>query len=148
MYALNVIESVIVILNVCCIESISCQLFGPVPGLTACSVQYDYMHSKLLGSDMVFHGSCLWLLCYASLPNAPKANLEICWKDILSTYKEKGIVERYRGMTKRTLFNRKKGGPKLKGRAAQIQAFAQPMQALWSKHALAGVEFHRKIQPG
>jgi len=95
---------------------------------------------------MVFFGSCLWLLCYAILPKSPKANLDTCWEDILKTYKEKGIVERYRGMTKLTLFNRKKGGPKLKGRAAQIQAFAEPMQFLWAKHSSPDVDVHRKIK--
>ena len=74
---------------------------------------------------MVFFGSCLWLLCYAILPKSPKANLDTCWEDILKTYKEKGTVERYRGM---------------------IQAFAEPMQVLWAKHSSPDVDVHRKIK--
>ena len=34
----------------------------------------------------------------------------------------------------------------MKGRAAQIQAFAEPMQFLWAKHSSPDVDVHRKIK--
>ena len=54
-------------------------------------------------------------------------------------------MERYRGMTKLSLFMRKKGGPKLKGRAAQVQHLAAPLCALWQSKMNPHVEVHRKI---
>ena len=116
-----------------------------VPGLTAVNTAYDYMHSKFLGVDMVTFGSVFFLLCFHILPQSPKQNLQECWKFILKFYKEHKIVERYRGMSKLTLFMKKKGGPKLKGRASQVQNVAAPLQALWAKHMNPHVETHRKI---
>ena len=39
----------------------------------------------------------------------------------------------------------KKGGPKLKRKAAQVQHFAAPLQALWAKHMNPAVEIHGKL---
>ena len=123
-----------------------CVLFQKLSGLTAVATSYDWMHAKLLGTDMVFHGSCLWILCNEVLPHTPSENLQICWQKILSVYKEKKIVERYRGMSKLSLFQRKKGGPKLKGRAAQVAAIAEPMLALWLQHMDKTSEQHKQIR--
>ena len=124
----------------------TCVLFQKLPGMTAVATCYDWMHAKLLGTDMVFHGSCLWLLCHELLPEAPLQNLQTCWQKILSVYKEKHIVERYRGMNKLSLFKRKSGGPKLKGRAAQIAAIAEPMLALWTDFMDTEDEKHKQIR--
>ena len=123
-----------------------CVLFQKLPGMTAVAASYDWMHAKLLGTDMVFHGSCLWLLCYEILPEAPLQNLQTCWQKILSVYKEKQIVERYRGMNKLSLFKRKSGGPKLKGRAAQVAATAEPMLSLWEEHMDDALQQHKQVR--
>ena len=122
-----------------------CMLFQKVPGLTGVATSYDWMHAKLLGTDMVFHGSCLWLLCHEMLPDQPLDKLQICWQKILAVYKEKKIVERYRGMNKLSLFQRKSGGPKLKGRAAQVAALAEPMLALWLQYMDKTSQQHKQI---
>ena len=114
--------------------------------MTAVATSYDWMHAKLLGTDMVFHGSCLWLLCHELLPGNPLDNLTTCWNKILSVYTEKNILERYRGMTKLSLFQRKSGGPKLKGRAAQIASMAEPMLSLWSDFMNNADHQHRQIR--
>ena len=95
---------------------------------------------------MVFHGSCLWLLCHELLPGTPLENLQICWQKILAVYKDKNISERFRGMNKLSLFQRKQGGPKLKGRAAQVSALAEPMLALWLDHMDSTNNQHKQIR--
>ena len=124
----------------------TCVLFQKLPALTAVATSYDWMHAKLLGTDMVFHGSCLWLLCYEILEEAPLQNLQTCWQKILAVYKEKHIVERYRGMNKLSLFKRKSGGPKLKGRAAQVAAIAEPMLLLWEENMDHSSFQHKQIR--
>ena len=47
------------------------------------------MHSKYLGTDMVFLASCLWLLCYRILPDSPLQNLKACWDKVLEVRKKK-----------------------------------------------------------
>lgn len=86
----------------------SCILFETVPKLTACNTSYDLMHCKFLGSDQVVFGSCVYLLCFAILDQTPLQNLRECWNFILQYYKDHQIVERYRGMTKLSLFMKKR----------------------------------------
>lgn len=109
----------------------SCDLFSFLPGLTACATSYDFMHSEYLGTDMVFLASCLWLLCYRILPDSPLQNFKACWDKVLEVCKKKQIHDRYRGWNNFGVFVRKKGGPKFKGRAAQVAALAEPMLDLW-----------------
>ena len=125
----------------------SCPLFQQLPGLSAVAVCYDFMHCKYLGTDMVFLASCLWLLCYKILPDAsPLANLQACWTKISAVYKEEKISDRYRGMSKLSIFERKKGGPKLKGRASQVASLAVPMFHLWVENMDAANPLHKNNQ--
>lgn len=94
---------------------------------------------------MVAYGSCLFLLTHFMLPQTPLQNLQTCWKFILESYKRHGIQERYRGMNKLSLFKRKQGGPKLKGRAAQVQNLALPLAELWEKYMNPHLAIHKKI---
>lgn len=95
---------------------------------------------------MIVAGSVLYLLCFHTLGETPLKNLQTCWKFLLESYKELGITERYRGMRKLTMFCKKKGGPKLKGRAAQVQNIARPLLALWEKYMSPHLEIRKKIR--
>ena len=128
------------------VDKSPCGLFQHLPGCTAVAVAYDFMHSKYLGTDMVFIGSCLWLLCHKILPKTALENLQTCWVCINEVYKAQQIVSRYRGMNKLTLFQRKKGGPKIKGRAAQVASLAEPLFVLWGRHMDATNLLHKKIK--
>ena len=121
-----------------------CSIFQD--GLTALSCHFDYMHCKYLGVDQIAFGSIMELLTVHMLPNSPKDNLQTCWQHILASYKSLGITERYRGMKKLTLFQRKKQAPKLKGRAKQIAALGEPLLALWEAHMNPAIEVHAKIR--
>ena len=127
-----------------CSERPQCSLF--CNGLTALNVHYDYMHAKYLGTDTIGFGSIMELLTVHMMPHAPLANLGVCWDHILASYKRLKVTERYRGMRKMTMFQRKNKCPKLKGRAGQIAAFGEPLLALWESHMNDGLELHRKIR--
>ncbi|CAJ1345031.1 unnamed protein product [Effrenium voratum] len=51
-------------------------------GVTACSVAYDYMHLKYLGSDQYSFGAVLTLLVYHVLPADPEENVVQIWDEI------------------------------------------------------------------
>ena len=127
-------------------EKSSCPLFGGIQGLTALNCSFDYMHCKYLGVDMIQFGSVLFLMVYHILPSSPLDNVKTCWKHILQSYKELGVVERYRGMRKLSLFTRKTGPPKLKGRASQIAALGQPLLKLWLTFMNHNLDSHKKIK--
>ena len=111
------------------------------------NVHFDYMHTKYLGVDAVAFGSIFHLLCHYVLPHDdPKKNLNLRWQHISAAYKKYSITERYRGMRKLTLFDRKKGGPKLKGRAGQIAVLGQPLLCLWEHFMNSELEVHCKVQ--
>ena len=48
-------------------------------------------------------------------------------------------------MAKLSLFMRKKGGPKLKGRASQVQNLAVPLLELWASCMSSSIEIHKKV---
>lgn len=49
-------------------------------------------------------------------------------------------------MSKLSIFERKKGGPKLKGRSAQVASLAIPMFHLWVEHMDLDNVLHKKIK--
>ena len=112
----------------------TCVLAQKLPVMTAVATSYDWCMRSFLeqtwSSMALACGSCVMKCCQKQ----PLQNLQTCWQKILSVYKEKHIVERYRGMNKLSLFKRKSGGPKLKGKAAQVAALAEPMLSLWEQH--------------
>ena len=76
-------------------------------GITALNCSMDYIHCKYLGLDSISYGSTMQLLTVHMLPGSPFQSLQVCWQYILASYKSMGIVERYRGMRKLILFQRK-----------------------------------------
>ncbi|CAE7252460.1 unnamed protein product [Symbiodinium sp. CCMP2592] len=113
---------------------------------SALSCHMDYMHTKYLGLDPLGFGSVLSLLVNFVLPDSPLANLRCVWEHLLSSYKALKIVERFRGMRKLSLFQRKKLPPKLKGRAMQIQALGEPLLLCWQNFMNKDLEIHLKIE--
>ena len=128
-------------------EKSKCPLFAEVEGLTAMSTSYDYMHCKHIGTDTVQFGSILHLLVFTMVSHQePLINLQICWKFIVEEYKRLNIEDRYRTFRKLSMFERKKGGPKLKGRACQVVSLGRPLLALWCKYMNEHLEIHKKVR--
>ena len=63
-----------------------------------------------------------------------------------AAYTNKKILDRYRGWNKLSIFERKKGGPKLKGRAAQVAALAEPVLELWQTFMDPADPGHKQIK--
>jgi hypothetical protein len=117
------------------------ELFS-IPGVSGVTVALDYMHSKYLGSDQYQFGSVLYVLCYMVLPNQPKQNLSQCWASILSFYKENNTKHRYQNITKLTMFIRKSGVIKLRGKAAEMKCFSAAILHIWQLYMNDSLEIH------
>lgn len=123
----------------------TCKLFNSI-GVTACTVALDYMHSKYLGSDQYQFGSVFYLLCFIMLPKSPKQNLEDCWSFIKGYYQTHNTKHRYASIEKLSMFVRKKGGPKLRGKAGEVKGLGPAMLALWESNMNADLEVHKQIR--
>ncbi len=77
----------------------------------------DYMHLKYLGCDQQMFGSVFILLVYDVLPGTPQANLDECWEFIQDYYKAHNTAYQYQYLNKLTMFVRKTGYTKLRGKS-------------------------------
>ena len=99
-------------------------------------VHFDYMHCKFLGSDQYLFGSILYLLTHHLMPDEdPKENLQALWGWILQWYEENQVLvsKRFRHLDKLTMYVKKKGPPKLRGKAIEIKNFGPVMLAVWQE---------------
>ena len=117
-----------------------------LPGVTICTVALDYMHCKYLGSDQYMFGSVLALLIYHMLPDTPQRNLEYCWSKLKRFFKTSGTKKHFRYLNKLTMVKKKKGFPKLRGKAAEIKAFGPALLHLWKTHMNSELGVHRSIK--
>lgn len=122
----------------------ACRLFQ-TPGITAVSVAPDYMHSKYLGADQYVYGSVFYILCYMVLPGAALENLLVCWNFIKTYYRNFDTKHKFQSIQKLSMFLRKSGGVKLRGKAAEIKGLAPVMLALWEMYMNHSLDIHKKI---
>lgn len=97
-------------------------------------IHYDYMHCKFLGSDQYLFGSILYLITHHEMPDEdPRVNLVGLWGWISQWYIESGYPasKRYRHLDKLSMYVKKKGPPKLRGKAIEIKHFGPVLQAVW-----------------
>ena len=121
-----------------------CPLFGAI-GVTACSVMLDWMHVKYLGNDQYVYASIFHLLCFVMLPQSPLQNLLSIWEEMKALYKSLNITHRYHYFNRLTMFQRKSGPPKLRGKAAEVHHLHKVMLQLWLKHCNQQLAVHRQI---
>ena len=122
----------------------TCPLFQAI-GVTACSVQLDWLHAKYLGNDQYVYASIFHLLCYVILPGSALSNLQQVWEDMKSLCKTLGVVHRYHYFNRLTMFQRKSGPPKLRGKGSEVHHLHQVMLHLWQKHYNHSISVHRQI---
>ena len=104
------------------------------------------MHNVYLGWQMHCYGSVLTLLTEDLLPKDCLANLKTVAAWIRAFQKTSGAKHRYRHkLDKVSMFKKKKGFPKLKGRAADIRSLDQTMYMLWQQHRHPGDTQHAQI---
>lgn len=111
-----------------------CKLFDCC-NLSSLSIALDYMHNVYLGWQMHCYGSVLTLLTEDLLPEDCLANLKTVAAWIRAFQKNSATKHPYRHkLDKVSMFKKKKGFPKLKGRAADIRGLDQTMYMLWQQH--------------
>ncbi|CAE7343817.1 unnamed protein product [Symbiodinium sp. CCMP2592] len=117
-----------------------------IPGVSALQIACDYMHSKYLGTDQVQFGSVLSLLCYdVMLEGSPELNLAACWRFIREFCRVHQTPVRYRSMGRLTIFTRRTGGPKLRGKAGELRYFGEVLLALWTTYCNDELLIHKQV---
>ena len=122
-----------------------CGLFS-VPGISATTVALDWMHNKYLGIDQYQFGSVLYMLCFMVLPAGPNENLATCWAHIQQFYKARSTSNRYQSISKLSMFLRKTGVIKLRGKAGELKGVGPAILDLWQSKMNPALEIHVKIQ--
>lgn len=104
------------------------------------------MHVKYLGADQYLYGSCLHLLCFCILPGTPIENLAVIWTWMQAYYQQHKPATRYRQFSKLTMFQKKNGIPKLRGKASEVKAFGPVLLAMWRHFMNKGNTIHKQIR--
>lgn len=121
-----------------------CKLFA-IPHVTGMNVFLDYLHIKYLGSDQYQFAGVLWLLCFVVKGSTPAINLNSIWSRMQFWYQELQVKHRYHYFNRLTMFVRKTGAMKLRGRGAEVQGLTQALLKIWEEERNSGVEVHRII---
>ena len=116
-----------------------------VPGVTALNVCYDYMHCKFLGTDQVLFGGCLYILCNHCMDGSPDENVLVLWEELKSFQKSSSVRHPCKFLGRTSMFTRKKGPHKLRGKAAEVSCFGPSMLHLWELYSNQDDPWHKKI---
>ena len=76
---------------------------------------------------------------------SPLKNLQYLDQLIQQFYVENPSSTKYRHMSKLTMFMRKSGGPKLRGKAIEIRSFGPAILSLWQQFHNPGLQIHKYI---
>ena len=107
----------------------------------------DFMHTMHLGWLQHFFGSVIHLLVYYLLEGEPLDNLQFVYNYIKQHQKKNQAKHPYKmKLDKLTMFQPKKGYPKLRGRAADIAGLAHCLHDLWQEQMQAGDEWHARVR--
>jgi hypothetical protein len=80
------------------------------------------------------------------LPDSPPQNLLTCWDYIKGHYAANNAKNRYGSITKLSMFVRKSGVIKLRGKAAELKGLCFPLFELWKVYMNQNLSIHRKIK--
>ena len=117
-----------------------------IPSVTGCSVGLDYLHVKYLGSDQYTFASVFFLMVHWILPHEqPELNLQFVWSRMQQLYQALGVDHRYHYFNRMTMFMRKTGPPKLRGRGAEVKGLCPVILALFQELHNPFLETHRQI---
>lgn len=121
-----------------------CFLFS-IPNLSACNIMLDYLHCKYLGSDQYQYGGLLYYMTYFLLPEAAWSNLQCIWSKIKFYYKELKVKHQYHYFNRLTMYVRKTGPPKLRGRGAEVLGLGKVLLHIWRDLHNPSIEIHRML---
>ena len=119
-----------------------------LPGVTALTVCLDYMHAKYLGFDQYVFGSVLYLVVFYIMSGGvdPQANLNRVWQMIQKYYRDNNTPCRYQYLNKITMFKRKSGFPKLRGKAGEIKYLGAALLDVFEQVMNPVLGIHKKIK--
>ena len=127
--------------------STNCKIFA-LPGVTSLNIALDYMRCMFLGWLQFVYGSVLHVLVHTAMPDDQLTNLRNIQSFIKEHQSANNIPHRYRQPLKKlTMFQPKKGYPKLRGRAADIKGLHSTMVSMWrtfgQNHNVADRQFQQ-----
>ena len=123
-----------------------CSLFK-LPGMTSMSIALDLMHNFYLGWLQYFFGSVFWLLCFECLDLAPLSNLHTIWNFIKEAQQGDNSRHKYRHrLDKLSMFVKKTGFPKLKGRASDIRGLDKALLSCWQQFMIPENMQHKQVE--
>lgn len=123
-----------------------CSLFK-LPGMTSMSIALDLMHNFYLGWLQYFFGSVFWLLCFECLDLAPLSNLHTIWNFIKEVQQGDNSRRKYRHrLDKLSMFVKKTGFPKLKGRASDIRGLDKALLSCWQQFMIPENMQHKQVE--
>lgn len=124
----------------------TCPLFK-LQNVTGLHVQPDLMHVKYLGYIQYFMGSVLYLLCYIIMPQDPLSNLKQIGLMVNRIQRQLDLSSKLpvSYFSKLSLFKRKTGFPKIKGKAGQIKSLVPTMAHIWRRLSSQDNAHHRRI---
>ena len=125
-------------------QKAKCELFS-IPGVSSQTVALDWMRNKYLGIDQYQYGSVLYVLCYMVLLDQPKQNLATCWAHIKEFYRSHKTSNRYQSISKLSMFVRKGGTIKLRGKAGELRGLGPALLDLWQSHMNPALAIHSKV---
>jgi len=105
----------------------------------------DYLHCKYLGSDQYQYGGLLYYMTYFLLPEAAWSNLQCIWSKIKFYYKELKVKHQYHYFNRLTMYVRKTGPPKLRGRGAEVLGLGKVLLHIWRDPHNPSIEIHRML---
>ena len=102
--------------------------------VTGLTVQPDLMHVKYLGYQQFWLGSVMWMLVNEILPASPLANLRGIGLYVLRWQRRHNVSAKFPlgAFQKLSIFQRKKGYPKLRGKGAHVRHLAGALSSLWN----------------
>ncbi|CAE7526142.1 unnamed protein product [Symbiodinium sp. CCMP2592] len=118
-----------------------------LPGTSCHTVSLDYLQTKYLGTDQWLFGSILWLLTHVILSASPLNNLKDIWSRIERYYKQSKTPasRRYRSLGKLSMFVRKTGYPKLRGKGYELKNFGRALLHVWEQCMKPHIQTHQQI---
>lgn len=125
----------------------NCALFT-IPSCSGLSVQPDMMHVKYLGYLQYFLGSVLFMLTHRMMPGSAIDNLRRIGVMVRRLQKERfTCTSRFpmAAWNRLSIFLRKKGFPKLRGKAGVIQGVVGPIEFIWQRYMSQDNLVHRRI---
>ena len=124
-----------------------CALFR-IPSCTGLSVQPDMMHVKYLGYMQFFLGSVLYVLTHRMMPSSPINNLQRIGIMVRRLQQQDSQCKQLfplHAWARLSIFLRKKGFSKLRGKAGMIKDIVRPMARVWNRYMSQDNLVHRRV---